>query len=131
MKTSKFFFITILVLSNVLLYVFFLNQVAESLSFTRDRLFVYTSTPYKVFSSPDNQFKLELYSYCPLSSYPLIFKFHINADDYPGVVILRDRTGAILNSCVVERKSYVNYVDWTPNNVHVTLVLNWKLTPPP
>jgi len=98
-----------------------------SWSFTRDRILIYTQSPYETFISPDGQFSLAVYD--------LLINFFIKTDDNIGFIILRDKEGNILNSCVVERIGCIRDPYWADKNtdglgkayVYINSILDWNL----
>jgi len=98
-----------------------------SWDFTRNRILIYTQTPCRTFISPDGQFNLTVYDFW--------WQFLVKTNDRTGFVILRDKKGNILNSCVVERIFTADNTYWAAKNtgdygnafVHMGCVLEWGL----
>lgn len=79
--------------------------------------------PYKVFSSPEKDFQIEVYSY---DSKKILFPGQ--SGDLPGIVYLKDsRSGKILNRHEVDMVQLVENPEWTPKNVKVKLMFDWIL----
>jgi hypothetical protein len=74
---------------------------------------------------------LELYDYMTLESYVArCVPRHGGPDDYPGIVILRDKDGNILNHMYVESKFFVEEAFWKNNTVYVPAIIMWDLPSP-
>jgi hypothetical protein len=131
MKLFKKISIALAVLIGVLGYSLLLDRIFYTWSFTRDRYLIYFTKPYSRFMSPDSKFALELYDYKTLDSYMLkCLPRHASAGDYPGIVILRNKNGDILNSCFVESKGDVYNILWENNTVYVPAIIMWDLPSP-
>jgi hypothetical protein len=130
-KTHKRIFIVLLViLGSMLPWLFY--TILDSWSYTRDRRLVNDTQPCKIFVNPDKRFTLALYSKPSFIGILDVVKMFLmpmraSASDYPGVIILTDANGSILNSCEVELMMLVEKVIWESDYVSVPLVLEWKL----
>ena len=98
-----------------------------SWDFTRNRILIYTQTPCRTFISPDGQFNLTVYDFW--------WQFLVKTDDRTGFVILRDKKGNILNSCIAQDVFSADNPYWADKNtddyrkahVHISCVLDWYL----
>jgi hypothetical protein len=131
MKIIKKLFIISAVFIGTIGYAVLLESIFYTWSFTRDKYLIYFTKPYRHFVSPDGQFVLELYDYMTLNSYAIrCLPMRGGSEDYPGIVILRDKNGNILNHMFVEAKSLVEEAFWENNIVRVPAIIIWDLPSP-
>ena len=74
------------------------------------------------FESPDGRFQIVVYRI------PTLFAMPGQSGDAPGYFQLHDmRTGRVLRDRSVEMVSIVDRIEWSPTNVSVGMLANWKL----
>lgn len=78
---------------------------------------------YKTFNSPDGQFVLEVYSF-DASVLPAMPG---QGGDAHGVVLLKNKSGNILQKCNVEMVQLIESPEWSLDSVKVKLILDWQL----
>jgi len=77
---------------------------------------------YRTFASPDGRFEIVVYRIPNRVAMPG------QSSDAPGYFQLRDaRTGRVLRERTVEMVQLVDQIEWSPTNVEVRLLANWRL----
>jgi len=77
---------------------------------------------YRTFVSPDGRFQIVVYRMPSHSTFPG------QTSDTPGFIQLRDaRTGRVLRERRVEMVQLVDRIAWTPTNVDIRLLADWRL----
>ncbi len=77
---------------------------------------------YRTFASPDGRFQIVVYRIPSRSSFPG------QSSDAPGYFQLLDaRTGRVLRERSVEMVQLVDQIEWSPTNVGVRLLADWRL----
>ena len=83
------------------------------------------SQPYRTFSSPDNRFKIEVYSYDVKE-----VSFPGHSGDMPGIVYLKDsKSNKILRQRELEMVQLIENPEWTKKTVKAKLQFDWILPP--
>ena len=79
---------------------------------------------YRTFASPDGRFQIVVYRI------PSRFAMPGQGSDAPGFIQLCDaRTGQVFRDCDVEMVQLVDQISWSPTNVDVRLLADWRLPP--
>ena len=77
---------------------------------------------YRTFASPDGRFEIVVYRIPSRVAMPG------QSSDAPGYFQLREaRTGRVLREHSVEMVQLVDRIDWSPTNVDVRLLADWRL----
>ena len=77
---------------------------------------------YRTFASPDGRFQIVVYRIPTGDAMPG------QSSDAPGYFQLRDvRTSRVLHERSVEMVQLVDRIEWSPTNVDVRLLADWKL----